>query len=278
MSIYEFENFEYEFSKIYKRLLRLELLLKKKIKECALSAYGDDVMDKFEKFFNNSRIYNKYKHDSDNKNYFLSIRDSKDLPSALKFTSLINILTLRHLLHFIFTEPNFRIPEIAQKFYTRENVNFTELRKAKTALINLRNYIAHFDFKKYRESKNEYLQSLLLYEINLGCSLGKFDKIPNDLGYKPSMTQIIEKIYELAPDLFRKNIPHSAFPYNKDRMIVDMYEDIAVLNGYEYGELKSQWDVIREKYRFNKKKTAEGIENLEADPQMSLFDSDMVWG
>ncbi len=117
----------------------------------------------------------------------------------------------------------------------------------------------------------------MLYEINLGCSLGKYETIPNNLGYKPNMTQIIEKIYELAPELFQKNIPHSAFPYNKDRMLVDMYEDIAVLNGYEFCELKSQWDVIREKYRFNKKKTEEGIENLEPDPQMSLFD-EMTWG
>ena len=186
-------------------------------------------------------------------------------------------MTLRHLLHFIFTEENFRIPEIAQKFYVREHVNFIELRNAKMYLINLRNHIAHFDFKKYRETKNEYLHSLLLYEINLGCSLGKYDTVPNNLGYKPSMIQIIEKIYELAPELFKKDIPHSAFPYNKDRMLVDMYEDIAVLNGYEYSELKSQWDVIREKYRFNKKKTEEGLENLETDPQMSLFD-EMTWG
>lgn len=277
MNMYEFEEFEYEFSKIYKRLLRLELLLKKKIKECTLSAYGDDVMEKFEKFFNNSKIYNKYKNDSDNRNYFLSIRDNKDIPNAVKFTLIINLLTLRHLLHFIFTEHNFRIPKISQNFYVRENVNFKELRSAKTALINLRNYIAHFDFKKYQQDKNEYLHSLLLYEINLGCSLGKYETIPNNLGYKPNMTQIIEKIYELAPELFQKNIPHSAFPYNKDRMLVDMYEDIAVLNGYEFCELKSQWDVIREKYRFNKKKTEEGIENLEPDPQMSLFD-EMTWG
>ena len=140
----------------------------------------------------------------------------------------------------------------------------------------MRNYIAHFDFRKYQKDKNEYLQSLLLFEINLGCSLGKYDSIPNDLGYKPPMPKIVEKIYELAPELFYKNVPHSAFPYNKDRMLVDMYEDIAVLNGYEYGELKSQWDVIREKYRFNSKKTKEGVENLESDTQMSLFD-EMNW-
>lgn len=66
--MYEFEEFEYEFSKIYKRLLRLELLLKKKIKECALSTYGDEVMEKFEKFFNNPKIYSKYKNDSENRN------------------------------------------------------------------------------------------------------------------------------------------------------------------------------------------------------------------
>ena len=274
--MYEFEEFEYEFSKIYKRLLRLELLLKKKIKECALSTYGDEVMDKFEKFFNNPKIYSKYKNDSENRNYFLTIRDNKDIPNAIKFTSIINILTLRHLLHFIFTEENFRVKDIAQKFYAKEKVNFVELRKAKTPLINLRNYIAHFDFRKYQKDKNEYLQSLLLFELNLGCSLGKYDSIPNDLGYKPPMPKIVEKIYELAPELFYKNVPHSAFPYNKDRMLVDMYEDIAVLNGYEYGELKSQWDVIREKYRFNSKKTKEGVENLESDTQMSLFD-EMNW-
>lgn len=271
--MYEFEEFEYEFSKIYKRLLRLELLLKKKIKDCSLSAYGNDVMKQFNKFFYNSKIYNKYKNDYDNKNYFINIRDDKELPNALKFINIINILTLRHLLHFIFTEEAFRIKEIAQKFYTRENVNFIELRNAKTPLINLRNYIAHFDFKKYKENKNEYLYSLLLYEINIGCSLGKYDTIPSDLGYKPSLMQIIKKIYELVPELFKKDVPHSRFPYNKDRMIVDMYEDIAVLNGWEYSELKSQWDVIRSKYAFNQKKAkAECLNDLDTDDvQISLF-------
>jgi len=51
--MYDFEVFEYEFSKIYKRLLRLELLIKIKIKECCLKEYGEDVMDKFSNFFNN---------------------------------------------------------------------------------------------------------------------------------------------------------------------------------------------------------------------------------
>lgn len=113
--MYDFEEFEYEFSKIYKRLLRLELLMKKKIIECSLAVYGDDVIDKFPKFFNNAKIYNKYKNDSNNKNYFLNIYHNKEIPNAVKFINIINILTLRHLLHFIFTEEklqNFMLKKI----------------------------------------------------------------------------------------------------------------------------------------------------------------------
>lgn len=270
--MYEFEEFEYEFSKIYKRLLRLELLIKTKIIGTSLAVYKDDVMLKFSKFFNNEKIYGKYWNEAKSKNSFLAFRDERSMPNSLKFSSIIKILTLRHLLHFIFTEESFRNPEIANSFYEKEQVNFKELKNAKQSLIYLRNYIAHFNFKEYKDNKKEYLQALLLYEISIGCSLGKCDSIPNNLGNKPSMPKIIETIYELAPELFQKDVPHSAFPYNKDRMIVDMYEDIAVLNGYDYGELKSQWDVIREKYKFNSKKAKEGITNLETDSQLNLFE------
>ena len=56
-------------------------------------------------------------------------------------------------------------------------------------------------------------------------------------------------------------------------MIVDMYEDIAVLNGWEYQELKSQWDVIRAKYEFSRKQMKENSSlNLELECQLSLLD------
>lgn len=261
----EFENFEYEFSKIYKRLLRLELLIKHKIINSALTVYKDNAMTIFAKFFNNQKIYNYYKNDSKNRNYFIEIRDNKSFIDAIKFERIINMLTLRHLLHFIFTEEAFRLPEIVGNFYAKKDINFKELKKSQKDLILLRNYVAHFNFEEYKSNKTKYLHTLMLYEICLGCSLGKYENIPCNLGNKPNMTAIITKIYELCPELFKKDIPHTEFPYNKDRMIVDMYEDIAVLNGWEYGELKSQWEVIRQKFRFNQTKTKEGVENLEVD-------------
>ena len=204
------------------------------------------------------------------RNNFLEFRDGKSIPDTLKFSSIIKILTLRHLLHSIFTEEKFRAPEIANKFYVVEKINFKEL---KQPLIYLRNYIAHFNYKEYKADKNLYMHSLLLYEISLGCSLGRYNFIPNKLGYKPNMRTIINTIYDLAPELFKKDVPHSSFPYNKDRMIVDMYEDIAVLNGWEYQELKSQWDVIRAKYEFSRKQMKENSSlNLELECQLSLLD------
>lgn len=272
--MYEFEQYEYEFSKIYKRMLRLELLIKHKIINLSTRVYQNDVMEKYKKFFNNAYIYNKYCSDKRNENYFLAIRDSKSIDNVVKFERIINMLMLRHTLHFIFTEEAFRNPVIQNEFYAIKIEKFKELRENRENLIALRNHIAHFNFKSYNEKKKEYLHSLMLFEHCLGCSLGKYGRIPNDLGNKPNMTKIIETIFELCPELFKKNVAHTEFPYNKDRMIVDMYEDIAVLNGWEYGELKSQWDVIRKKYDFNKKKAEqENRTDLETEyVQPSLFE------
>lgn len=65
--MHEYEEFEYEFSKIYKRLLRLELLIKEKIIRYSLEAYNTDVMQVFKKFFNNEKIYSKYYNETKKK-------------------------------------------------------------------------------------------------------------------------------------------------------------------------------------------------------------------
>ena len=253
-------------------MLRLELLIKHKIINLSTKVYKDDVINVYSKFFNNAYIIRKYCSDKKQENYFLAIRDSRSIENIVKFERLINMLMLRHTLHFIFTEEAFRIDEIQKEFYAVKIEKFKELRNSREALITLRNHIAHFNFKAYSAKKKEYLNALLLYEYCLGCSLGKYGKIPSDLGYKPNMSKIIQTIFNLAPELFMKNIPQEQFPYNKDRMIVDLYEDIAVLNGWEYCELKSQWDVIRKKYDFNSKKAQiENRNDLETCIQTSLF-------
>lgn len=106
--MYDFEKFEYEFSKIYRRLLRLELLIKQKIINTVLTVYPMNTMTTFKKFFNNDKIYRSYKSDITGKNQFLEIRDNKTFVDAVKFEQIINTLTLRHLLEFIFYRGSFQ--------------------------------------------------------------------------------------------------------------------------------------------------------------------------
>lgn len=271
-----YENFEYEFSKIYKRLLRLELLLKWKIIDCVTLIYRNNSISTFSKFFSNKKIIEKYYNDK-GVNSFLSIINDESLPEAARFINIIPILHLRHILMFIFHEEAFRIPAIQKRFYDKVPQTFSNLRKNCKNLINLRNDIAHFNFKRYRENKVNYHEALILFEMHIGCSLGKYSYIPNNLPYKPSIMQIHKKIYELAPELYKKDTPHSDFAYNKDRMIIDMFEDIAVLNGWEYSELKSPWDIIRAKYKFTQKLREENPqENFDEEDnvQISIFDTE----
>lgn len=269
-----YEKFEYEFSKIYKRLLRLELLLKWKMIDCVTLVYRNNAISAFSKFFSNEKIINKYFNDK-GANTFMSILNDESLPESARFINIIPILHLRHILMFIFHEEAFRVPSIQNRFYDKIPQTFSELRKKSKDLINLRNDIAHFNFKRYRENKINYHEALILFEMHIGCSLGKYSHIPNDLTFKPSIMQIHKKIYELAPELYKKETPHQNFAYNKDRMIIDMFEDIAVLNGWEYCDLKSPWDIIREKYNFIKKlKELNPQEEFDTDNgQISIFDS-----
>ena len=150
--MYEFEKYEYEFSKIYKRMLRLELLIKHKIINLSINIYKDDVMKIYNKFFNNSYIIKKYCSDKKQENYFLTIRDSKSIPDIIKFERLINMLMLWHTLHFIFTEEAFRIDEIQKEFYAINNRKKAELENRddleiiQTSLFSKDNALKFSDF------------------------------------------------------------------------------------------------------------------------------------
>ena len=95
--MYEFEGFEYEFSKIYKRLLRLELLIKYKIINSVLLINKDSTMTVFKKFFNNEHIYKHYKNETKDKNYFLEIRDNKSFIDAIKFEKIIKLCLISYI-------------------------------------------------------------------------------------------------------------------------------------------------------------------------------------
>lgn len=107
-----------------------------------------------------------------------------------------------------------------------------------------------------------------------------YDKVPQTFSNLrkncKNLINLRNDIAQLTPELYKKDTPHSDFAHNKDRMIIDMFEDIAVLNGWDYSELKSPWDIIREKYNFTKKLREENPQedfDEEDNIQISIFDT-----
>ncbi|EKE03145.1 MAG: hypothetical protein ACD_20C00243G0001 [uncultured bacterium] len=245
----ELKQFEIEFSKMYKRIMVLETVIKAKIKNSVINTHKDRSFEQFHDFFNKDKLIKDFNTPSGNP--FLAILNDKDIDPIKKFSALIDRLYLRHTLQLILKVPEFRNKNVQKIFYKKIPELFGMLINSRQDLVDLRNDIAHYNFNRYSIKQKDYHKALLIYEIHLGCNLGELNHLPNDMPHKPNITKILNKIYELRPDLFDKNIPHSNYHCNKDRILVDLYEDIAVLNGWKYNELKSAWDVIRIKYRHN---------------------------
>ncbi len=264
----ELQLYEIEFSKLYKRIMILETIIKAQIKNAVISTYKNDCFKIFQDFFNKKRIIEQY--DTKHGNSFLATLNDQEINSTRKFVKLVDKLYLRHILQLILDIHQFRNENIQKNFYRKKPEKFGNLIHHRQNLVDLRNDIAHYNFNRYSMKQNDYYEALLTYEIHLGCNLGELLYLPNDLNHKPSVKEVLDKIYQLRPDLFDKNIPHTNYHCNKDRIIVDLYEDIAVLNGWKYNELKSPWGVIRAKYRHNEEKDKNESEDIYDSSELNI--------
>jgi hypothetical protein len=238
------KKYEIEFSKIYKRLMALEIVVKERIVDSCLTIFGNDVLDEFNNFFNNKHILKCYNDGESNriKRILFSEQTKND-----KFINLINILYLNHLLRLILTYNQFKKEEITQILYYKKPEKFQKLIDSKNLIKDLRNDIAHYNFKRYEENKQEYLKALILFEIHLGCNLAALSELP-ELDKKLPIKDILLKIKELREDLFISNPEEQEYNYNKDRILLDLFDDFAVLYGWDYSELPSPWSILRTKY------------------------------
>ena len=94
------EKYFQEFSDIYCRLMRLEILMKKKLISSLLGYYKEDVIKEFEKFFYNKTRMKRYENKTGNG--FLSILKNPQITKdSKKFIKLINIMYLSDVLFIV---------------------------------------------------------------------------------------------------------------------------------------------------------------------------------
>jgi hypothetical protein len=244
------DKYSLEFSKLYSRLMRLELYMKKNAIYAVFNYYKKDSIKILSKFFNNKDRLKRY----DSRKYGNKLRnifDNNKLSVQEKFEQLINSLYLSDVLFLVLHCKEFFEQDITKAFYYKIPTKFAVLKSDSKHLISLRNDIAHYNIDNYEINKKKYWDVLLLFEIHMGHNTKGILELPY-FGFRPTMKNILISIGKLRPDLLDINfrqLEEKEYYYNKHRVMLELYDEIALYNGYNISELPSPWSILREMYR-----------------------------
>lgn len=135
----------------------------------------------------------------------------------------------------------YKNPLFYNNFYTK-SCSLNDVKAYSSKLSKLRNIIMHFDIDTYKNNKLEYIKTLAFGETQLHCKNYFILELPK---IKPTINNILELIAKYYPQIFEI----------KDREIVDIFDDIAIINGLPVGKLPQYWSIGRQIYsiKINKK-------------------------
>lgn len=221
--------------------MELELCLKNKIYISIITTYSESCYKKFKYFFVNKKIFYKYRQKIGGKTKFLLLEIARDdnLTDIVKLQKSLYLLHLPDVLKFLTDEKvYYKDNRLISKFYENKPSDFNYLKINKGHLVKLRNHIAHYNFLDYEKKRKNFIKALIFFEIHLGCSIKKLHDLP-ELSHKPNTMEILRAIYKIEPDLFSNDDSGNISRTNKDRRLCDLYDDLAVINGWGYHELKS---------------------------------------
>lgn len=234
-----------ELSKLYKRVLNVEVALKRQIANTLQKTYPGKEFNRLLPFLKNKISHQKYfkkTHKNqvrDKINDIISSNDTQEV-KLLKFLRIAYLSdTLKIITEYkhITKDKAFR-----RNFYPNEynhmqiqgvtNVHATNLNK-------LRNTVMHFNFNDYYKNKNKLIKSLIFWERLLYCPNSFMYELPP---IKPETTKILRQLANSCPGFWNMD----------DRVITDMFDDLALLNGKSIVDLPSFWSIGREIYRLKR--------------------------
>ena len=249
----DINKYYFEFSRLYIRLMRLETNIKQGLINSLLPVYKEEILSVFSAFFQNKNRLARYQSKYTNKLNSI-IKNPQIESNSKKFISIVNNVLFLSDLIFIFLHcEQFRKKEIIENFYFKVPQKYSELLNSKENILNLRNAVAHFNFKDYQSNKKSYLEALKIFETYIGHNIPGIQSLPI-LPYKPTLKEILNSIYSLNPSLINKETKDRSYlNCEQDRLLLELCDEIALYNGYEVDELYSPWSILREKYRIKSK-------------------------
>lgn len=247
-----------EFSIFYKRLMIVENCLKTLIITQYTTVFKDKAYNILYRYFHSLDIQRKLKEQIF-KNIYLSNKNNDE-----KLILSVNKMYLGEILN-LFANPVFlKNKKVAKIFFPIPIItNNTDFQQKQKALKDFRNCIAHGNEKKYSLERTRMIKGLVFFEKILQCSpFFTFDILDKISNYKKlSVTEILSIIYNIDKIYFQD-----------DKMLIIIFDDIALINGYIFKSLPQRWTIIRKKFEIEKqvKENIQIIDKIQIDNQLPL--------
>lgn len=228
-----------EFAAYYKRIIRVERYLKDLIYEKYIEVHQEKAYQNiYSRYLANLKMRQKA-NDTTFTNIFKDANksDYKKLELSIDKMYISEVLAL--LSHRVFLKDKVR-----KIFFSKETkTNKNEFRLIAKHLKDFRNCICHFDIKQFSLEKSNFIQALLYFEKTVNCryrfSLGSIESI----AHNPSITSILRYIHNTHPEYF-----------DDDRILVNVFDDIARLLDFRTDNLPQYKSIIRQKFKTEGKK------------------------
>lgn len=248
-----------EFSIFYKRLTIVELCLKNLVIQKYIKAYNDNAYNVVYRYIRTLQIKRNINDKTFEKINNLSVSNND------KLTLAVNKMYISELLNLFANAVFLKNKKVKNNFFAEPvQTNSTNFQQKCKVLKEFRNCVAHCNTKKYLLERNKFIKGLIYFEKILNCnvllSCDLLDKI--NRFRKLSVNEILCFIYLIEKDYFKD-----------DKILILLFDDIALINGYTFKELPQRKSIIREHFKIlERAKNGENLENINLDnAQMKLF-------
>lgn len=229
-----------EFSKVYKRVLDIETTLKQKMYFALIETYPNSAFSRLIPYLENKINYKKYIQNG--RNLIKDLIESKKTQDE-KLTKFLNNAYLIDVLNILTEHAKIRKDKNFRRTFYINVPDLNVLKQQVSSLNTLRNAIMHFDVNTYNENKIVWLSTLTYWEKLLDTpNMQPIHQISPIT--KLNVEMILRLLTDKYPDLYLLS----------DRLVCDMFDDAALINGWDIRNLPEYWTIIRRLYDLKSKK------------------------
>ncbi len=220
----------------YKRLMDLEHCLKNKILYKFYNVHQGNCFKVLSAYFINIE-----KRKKDYRNKFSKLKSS-DILGYEKLEKALEYLFFSDLIQLL-NEPIFIKDKAAKNFYLSK-IQPETFKSHIKPIKKFRNAVAHYNYREYRKFRRKFVDSLIYFERLIGCSkfnIIDYDSLPKEYAKKPGTKKILSILYNQNKEIFKN-----------DKVLIEIFDQIAILYGYTYDSLPQRWTIIRQKFQLEK--------------------------